>query len=253
MASLSLGRQKKGEAGGRAHATSQAVVLVCSRRCSPGGRCVTCSLFRFPTYLKKSMRPFLGREYILFFREIKSKLDCFPTSWAGCQTNIPCSSHKIRTTGSSILLKTLLESANQRAYAQPRVFATEQVPACRNFTAPYRTGFREGETAVFYFFLRRNFQIWVCFAVATWSHWCCLTHNMPPSAPTEQRWLRTSVPRVFEDTSTGKWRLRLLYEYVASVASFVERKFCVFPLRECTRTCLSMSCYVQHTNSYVHT
>ena len=52
---------------------------------------------------------------------------------------------------------------------------------------------------------------WVCFAVATWSHWCCLTHNMPPSAPTKQRWLRTSVPRVFEDTSTGKWRLRLLY------------------------------------------
>ena len=52
------------------------------------------------------------------------------TSWAGCQTNIPCSSHKIRTTGSSMLLKTLLESANQRAYAQPRVFAT--VPAFRN-------------------------------------------------------------------------------------------------------------------------
>jgi len=111
-----------------------------------------------------------------------------------------------------MLLKTLLESANQRAYAQPRVFATEQVPAFRNFTAPYRTGFREGETAVFFFLiLGRNFQIWVCFAVATWSHWCCLTHNMPPSAPTKQRWLRTSVPRVFEDTSTGKWRLRLLY------------------------------------------
>jgi len=48
-----------------------------------------------------------------------------------------------------MLLKTLLESANQRAYAQPRVFATEQVPAFRNFTAPYRTGFREGETVVF--------------------------------------------------------------------------------------------------------
>ena len=47
-----------------------------------------------------------------------------------------------------MLLKTLLESANQRAYAQPRVFATEQVPAFRNFTAPYRTGFREGETVV---------------------------------------------------------------------------------------------------------
>ena len=72
------------------------------------------------------------------------------TIWAGCQTNIPCSSHKIRTTGSSMLLKTLLESANQRAYAQPRVFATEQVPAFRNFTAPYRTGFREGETVVFF-------------------------------------------------------------------------------------------------------
>ena len=74
------------------------------------------------------------------------------TSWAGCQTNIPCSSHKIRTTGSSMLLKTLLESANQRAYAQPRVFATEQVPAFRNFTAPYRTGLREGETVVFWGF-----------------------------------------------------------------------------------------------------
>ena len=128
------------------------------------------------------------------------------TSWAGCQTNIPCSSHTIRTTGSSMLLKISLESANQRAYAQPRVFATEQVPAFRNFTAPYRTGFREGETVVslgnfcggiFRKKLRRNFQIWVCFAVAKWSHWCCLTQNMPPSAPTKQRWLRTSVPRVF--------------------------------------------------------
>ena len=90
------------------------------------------------------------------------------TSWAGCQTNILCSSHKIRTTGSSMLLKTLLESGNQRPYAQPRVFATEQVPAFRNFTAPYRTGFREGETVVFFIFiLRRNFQIWICFAVAT--------------------------------------------------------------------------------------
>lgn len=49
-----------------------------------------------------------------------------------------------------MLLKTLLESANQRAYAQPRVFATEQVPAFRNFTAPYRTGFREGETVGFF-------------------------------------------------------------------------------------------------------
>ena len=48
-----------------------------------------------------------------------------------------------------MLLKTMLESANQRAYAQPRVFATEKVPAFRNFTAPYRTGFREGETVVF--------------------------------------------------------------------------------------------------------
>ena len=38
-----------------------------------------------------------------------------------------------------MLLKALLESANQRAYAQPRVFATEQVPASRNFTAPYRS------------------------------------------------------------------------------------------------------------------
>ena len=103
-------------------------------------------------------------------------------SWAGCQTNIPCSSHKIRTTGSSMLLRILFESANQRAYAQPRVFATKQVPALRNFTTPYRTGFSGGETVVV-FFLRRNFQIWVCFAVATWSHWCCLTHNMPPSAP----------------------------------------------------------------------
>ena len=101
--------------------------------------------------------------------------------------------------------------------------------------------------------MRRNSQFGVCFAVATSSHWCCLTHNMPPSAPTKQRWLRTSLPRVFEDTSTGKWRLRLLYEYVASVASFVERKLCVFPLQECTRTCLSISYYVQHTNSYVHT
>ena len=51
-----------------------------------------------------------------------------------------------------MLLKTLLESANQRAYAQPRVFATEQVPAFRNFTAPYRTGFSEGETVVFLIF-----------------------------------------------------------------------------------------------------
>ena len=50
-----------------------------------------------------------------------------------------------------MLLKTLLESANQRAYAQPRVFATEQVPAFRNLTAPYRTGFREGETVGFFF------------------------------------------------------------------------------------------------------
>ena len=49
-----------------------------------------------------------------------------------------------------MLLKTLLESANQRAYAQPPVFSTEQVPAFRNFTAPYRTGFSEGETVVFF-------------------------------------------------------------------------------------------------------
>ena len=49
-----------------------------------------------------------------------------------------------------MLLKTLLESANRRTYAQPRVFATEQVPAFGNFTAPYRTGFREGETVVFW-------------------------------------------------------------------------------------------------------
>ena len=42
------------------------------------------------------------------------------------------------------------------------------------------------------------------------------------------------------------------WKLIASVASFVERKLCVFPLQECTRTCLSMSCYVQHTNSYVH-
>ena len=140
---------------------------------------------------------------------IRSATPLGTTSWAGCQTNIPCFSHKIRTTGSSMLLKTLLESANQRAYAQRRVFATEKLPAFRNFTAPYRTGFSEGETVFFFFFLRRNFKIWVCFAVATWSHWCCLTHNMPPSAPTKQRWLRTSVPRVFEDTSTGKWCLSI--------------------------------------------
>ena len=49
-----------------------------------------------------------------------------------------------------MLLKTLLQSANQRAYAQPRVFATGQVPAFRNFTAPYRTGFKEGETVFFF-------------------------------------------------------------------------------------------------------
>ena len=34
----------------------------------------------------------------------------------------------------------------------PRVFATEQVPAFRNFTAPYRTGFSGGETVFFFFF-----------------------------------------------------------------------------------------------------
>ena len=58
-----------------------------------------------------------------------------------------------------MLLKTLLESANQRTYAQPRVFATEQVPAFRNFTTPYRTGFSEGETVVlFYFFCGAIFK-----------------------------------------------------------------------------------------------
>ena len=119
----------------------------------------------------------------------------YRTSWAGCQTNIPCSSHKIRTTGSSMLLKTLLESANQRAYAQPRVFATEQVPAFRNFTAPYRTGFREGETVVFLFFiLRRNFQIWICFAVATChtgaaSHTTCHQARQPSSDGCEPLYL----------------------------------------------------------------
>ena len=143
-----------------------------------------------------------------------------------------------------MVLKTLFESVNQRAYAQPRVFAAEQVPAFRNFTAPCRTGFSEGKTVVFVKkVLRRNFQIWVSFAVATWSHWCCLTHNIPPSAPTKQRWLRTSVARVLEDKSTGKWRPRLLYKYVASVASFVESKLCVFPLHSSilvhARACLA--------------
>ena len=132
-----------------------------------------------------------------------------------------------------MLLKKLLESANQRAYAQPRAFATEQVSTFRNCTASYRTRFRKAETVVFSTcFCGTSFKFGFA-SLSPHAHWCCLTHNMPPSAPTKQRWLRTSVPRVFEDTSTGKWRLRLLYEYVAFLLHLLLNVNFVFFLYYC--------------------
>ena len=90
-----------------------------------------------------------------------------------------------------MLLKTLLESANQRTYAQPHVFATstEQVPAFRNFTAPYRTGFREGETVVFLIFFGGAIFKFGFASPSPHGHTGAASHNnMPPSAPTKQRW-----------------------------------------------------------------
>ena len=102
--------------------------------------------------------------------------------------------------------------------------------------------------------MRRNFQSWVCFAVATLSHWCCLTHNMPLSAPTKQRWLRTSVPRVFEDTSTGKWRLRLLYTRARGQKPGRKQSIWFTSRADAENAADSWRrSYIQHTNSDVHT
>ena len=127
------------------------------------------------------------------------------TSWAGCQTNIPCSSHKIRTTGSSMLLKTLLESANQRADAQPRVFATERFQRLKTSRYHIVLDLVKVKPLFLIFFCGAIFKFGSASLSPHGHTGTCLTHNMPPSAPTKQRWLRTSAPRVFEDTSTGKW------------------------------------------------
>ena len=124
--------------------------------------------------------------------------------------NIPCSSHEIRTIGSSMLLKTLLESANQPAHAQPRVIVLQSRFQRSETSRPFIV---RDSVKVKPLFIQKtiaaqfpNLCLFICRHMVTL---VLLPQNMPPSAPTKQRWLRTSVPRAFENTSTRKWCLSI--------------------------------------------